>query len=69
MDLADETVAMTISYISVSGSRNEQPLSHLIAHLVNHGTQFRAEAAVRLTQLRASPGDLDLINYLRFHAQ
>ena len=40
-----------------------------MAHLVNHGTQFRAEAAVRLTQLDASPGDIDLIVWLRQHSR
>ena len=47
------------------GEPNAQPLEQLMAHLVNHGTQFPAEAAVRLTQLALSPGDLDLIVYLR----
>ena len=54
-----------VSYRSLSGSANEQPLVQLVAHVVNHGTQYRAEAAVRLTQLGCSPGDLDLINFLR----
>ena len=67
--LTDEMVSMTVYYNSLSGNPNEQPLSQLIAHLVNHGTQFRAEAAVRLSQLRFSPGDLDLINFLRQHAR
>ena len=63
--LTDEAVSHTISYKNAYDEPNEQPLSRLIAHLVNHGTQFRAEAAVRLTQLGLSPGDHDLIIFLR----
>ena len=66
--LTDETVSKTVAYSDQYGTPNEQPLSQLIAHLVNHGTQFRAEAAVRLTQLGLSPGDLDLIIFLRQRA-
>jgi len=36
-----------------------------MAHLVSHGTQYRAEVAWSLTELGSSPGDLDLILYLR----
>jgi uncharacterized damage-inducible protein DinB len=38
-----------------------------LVHVVNHGTQFRSEAAVALTEYGHSPGDLDLIFYLRQH--
>ena len=64
-ELTDEQAAGAISYKTQYGESNAQPLAELIAHFVNHGTQFRSEAAVRLSQLGLSPGDLDLIVYLR----
>ena len=35
----------------------------MLAHVVNHGTQHRSEAAALLTAQRRSPGELDMINY------
>lgn len=39
------------------------PLARLAAHLVNHGTQHRAETGLLLERLGRSPGNLD---YFRF---
>ncbi|MEP6639107.1 MAG: DinB family protein [Chloroflexota bacterium] len=39
------------------------PYWQALAHLANHGTQHRSEAAVLLTTADHSPGDLDMIDY------
>jgi uncharacterized damage-inducible protein DinB len=40
------------------------PVWQYLVHVVNHGTQHRAEAAVLLTAEGLSPGELDLVNYV-----
>lgn len=39
------------------------PVWQMLVHVVNHGTQHRAEAAALLTAEGRSPGQLDLIDY------
>ena len=39
------------------------PYWQMLVHVINHGTQHRAEAAALLTSADRSPGDLDLIDY------
>lgn len=39
------------------------PFWQMLAHVINHGTQHRSEAAALLTAVGHSPGDLDMIDY------
>ena len=62
--ITDEKLNQTFRYTNTSGKPFTKILWQAMAHLVNHGTQHRTEAAAILTDLGHSPGDLDLIYFL-----
>lgn len=63
--LTDEALPEPIVYGTTGGRNLSQPLGQLLTHVVNHGTQHRAEAAVILSAFGRSPGDVDLVKFLR----
>ncbi|MDR3576762.1 MAG: DinB family protein [Anaerolineaceae bacterium] len=63
--LNDQTLSQSIKYNTTKGEPQQNPLWQLLVHVVNHGTQFRSEAAVAETDYGSSPGNLDFIYYLR----
>jgi uncharacterized damage-inducible protein DinB len=62
--LTDERLNREFSYTSTEGKPYKRVLWQAMAHLVNHGTQHRSEAAALLTDYGHSPGDVDLIYFL-----
>ena len=56
-----EVLVGDLEWRARDGSQRRQPNLWLsLAHVINHSTQHRSEAAEALTMIGRSPGDLDL---------
>lgn len=62
-DVTDEQLNSPFAYKNTRGEPFGQILWKAMAHVVNHGTQHRAEAAAMLTDFGCSPGDVDMIYF------
>ena len=62
--VTEERLNNSFDYKNTSGKPFTKILWQVMAHVVNHGTQHRSEAAAILTDLGHSPGDIDLISFL-----
>ena len=63
-NITEERLNSTFDYTNTAGKPFTRVLWQAMAHVVNHGTQHRTEAAAMLTDLGCSPGDIDLIVFL-----
>jgi uncharacterized damage-inducible protein DinB len=67
--LGNQDLDRWVEFTTTSGKAQSSTLWKALLHVVNHGTQFRAEAGVVLDGFGHSPGDLDLLWYLRESGQ
>ena len=61
----DEDLNEAFQFSTTTGEVREHILWQAMAHVVNHGTQHRSEAAALLTDMGCSPGDIDMSLFLR----
>ena len=67
--LGDAGVARPVEYRGFNGQLQAQPFSHMLQHLVNHGSYHRGQITTLTRQLKvAPPPSTDLIAFYRERA-
>jgi uncharacterized damage-inducible protein DinB len=64
-ELAVQELERIIRYNRIGGEQEENTLGFILLHVVNHGTEHRSVLAAQLTEYNNSPGDIDIIHFLR----
>ncbi len=64
--LKDAQLEQIIEYKNTSGQVFAQKMSEILAHVVNHSTDHRAQTLAMLHQLGAPTVEQDMIGYLRY---
>jgi uncharacterized damage-inducible protein DinB len=59
--LTDADAERVVHYRNSKGEPFDVALSHLVTHVVNHGTHHRAETGMLLERIGRSPGDMDYV--------
>jgi len=63
--VGDDKLNDVFSFKTTCGEARQNILWQAMLHVINHGTQHRSEAAALVTEMGHSPGDIDLILFLR----
>jgi uncharacterized damage-inducible protein DinB len=61
--LSEADAERMLRWTDLKGHAREGRLDQLVVHLVNHGTQHRAETGLLLERAGRSPGDLDYLYF------
>jgi uncharacterized damage-inducible protein DinB len=66
--LSDPDLDRVVEYVNFRGETFQQPLWHLLRHMVNHSTYHRGQITTMLRQLGYDAVSTDLVVYFRTHA-